>query len=114
MKKQNQRKQSATHENNVKRKMFFIVITFAITFVLVQFVKLSTIGRIGEQVSTINQEQDRLELENELLKAEISKLRTPSNLEKSLPEYGNFIADNVKVIQLNTSNPDNNIAQNGF
>ncbi|MCA9385281.1 hypothetical protein KC717_01395 [Candidatus Dojkabacteria bacterium] len=88
----------------VTKRMFMLVIGLVLVFVFVQFLKLSTVGRIGNEIAAIKTEQKQLELDNELLKAEINKLKSPSNLESALPTYGEFVSVPVEVISLERSN----------
>lgn len=100
MRETTSRGNSITSSPSLKRKLILTVICLASFFVFVQFVKLTTVGRIGRQISEVKAQQDELELQNELLKTEINKLKTPTNLEETLAEKGSYYPAQIQTISL--------------
>lgn len=85
--------------NNINSKMFLFIAGLVLIFISVQFIKLSTVGRIGNQISSIKSQQKQYELDNELLRAEINKMRTSENISESLFTNTNLVSKQIKVLE---------------
>lgn len=91
------------------KKLVLFCIGLIILFIGVQFVKLASIGRIGDDISSVKYQQSQLELENEILRMEINELKRSSVLEEQIVSESNLVKKDVTVIS--ASNNDSTIAQ---
>ncbi len=89
--------------------MAIVVFGLGVIFVFIQFIKLSTVGRLGVRISALESEQKTIALENELLKSEINELKSPARIESILGELGEFHPTQIKIID---EVPQKVIAQN--
>jgi regulator of replication initiation timing len=92
---------SRTHSSTVDttiRKFFLFTVGLVVLFVMVQFFKLASLGRIGDDISQVKNNQNSIELQNEILRMEINELRRSSILEEEIISEGNLVKKDVKII----------------
>lgn len=105
--------QSARRENlgGISKKMILVVAGLLTIFVFIQFFKLATVGTLGSKISQIKQDQEMFELENEMLRAEISELKSPSNLEEILNKDKNLEQKQINIISSTDTVDEDILAQ---
>ncbi|MBD3362593.1 hypothetical protein GF362_02640 [Candidatus Dojkabacteria bacterium] len=82
------------------KKLLLMILWLSVIFIIIQFAKLATVGRLGVQISEIKNEQEEYELKNELLRSEISELLANSNMEAELETDGNLEIKDIRVISV--------------
>jgi cell division protein FtsB len=90
------------------RKMLSFLVGLVVMFIIIQFVKLATVGRLGSKISAVKNQQQKLELENELIKAEISKLHETSRFQTDFRASLELQYKDLNVITI-TRDSDENI-----
>ncbi len=102
---------SFENENGFTRKMIVFVLGLVFIFVVVQFIKLATVGRLGSEISKVKVKQDKIILQNELIRSAISKLRTSQNIQSGLQESGMYVQKEVNIIEYTDFEEDAFVAQ---
>lgn len=86
--------------HGLPRRLILMIFWLSVIFVVIQFVKLATVGRIGIQISELKNQQEEYELSNELLRSEISELLSNSNIEAALETDERLESKKIHVISV--------------
>lgn len=85
-----------------QKKTAVVAVMVVVTFMIMEFVILSTVGTIGPKVSSVRKEREQIKLENEIKLAKIRELQTSERVVESVDKDLGMQQQEIKTLQATT------------
>lgn len=82
----------------IVKKLFIVCLGLVAILFFIQTAKLATVGRMGSEISNLEQMEAQMKLENEVLRSEISELRSSEKVKNSVKADESLSIVNVNII----------------
>jgi hypothetical protein len=82
----------------VVKKLFVICLGLVATLFFIQTAKLATVGRMGADISKLEVNESQIKLENEILRSQISELRSSQKVKSAIQDDESLGIVDVNII----------------